>query len=285
MVQSFNKSLVVITWDGKKIPFHSVFFDASPLFKIILFNYSGIPIQVNQSQYHFDEIIHTKTECKGQVIAEVYAHLQKNTGQPYEYIGFVDDDLLIKISDINFMLHIARVNQLDAFQPSVYRDSFRSFRYNVTAPDLLLTYVNWVEIMSPFFRYSLLLAASEYLSQSISSYGIDCFAIPFFQKILGLNKTAVIHAVKIHHHQQITSGNKKYSNGLTAMEEGEKIRLSILQKVHSEYPYLLNDTKFMSEVLKYKSSPFFKIKNRYIKLGKMVAYLFEQVKIIFRRTG
>lgn len=280
-----EESLVVITWNGKDQPFNSVFFDTAPDFKILLFNYSGVHCELEQTATKFDILLEAKTECKGQVMLEVYNYLQADSAKKYVYIGFIDDDILIKISDINFLLHIAKVYQLDAFQPSIYRDSFHSYKYNLREPSILMSTVNWVEIMSPFFRYTLFEACGNFLTKSISSYGIDCYVIPFYQKLLNMNKAFVIHAVSIHHHQEITSSQRRYSNGLTAAEEGEKIRTELLDIIADEYPYLLKDKKFMAEIFKYKVGLGYSISRFFNKLRMILRYYIKEIKIIYRRVN
>ncbi|MDE3236516.1 MAG: hypothetical protein KGO81_11215 [Bacteroidota bacterium] len=285
MTGTFNeKNLVVITWNGETIPFKYVFFDAAPQFEILLFNYSGKD-QTTPSNTHYDYLISAATECKGQVLYEVEKYLHENHNVKYNYIGFLDDDIILKVSDINFMLHIARLYELDAFQPSVLHDSFHSHRFNLTDSSRLLRLVSWVEIMAPFFKHELLIAARPFLSRSISSYGIDCYVIPFYQKIMGMEKTAVIHAVAIHHFQQITSSQKRYSNGLTAFEEAEKFRAEILNMVLKDYPHLLKDDTFMRKVLKQNQNWVDRLVSSVIKFKKLLDFMVNTLKNLYSRIN
>lgn len=242
-----KKSLVVITWDGINIPLYSVDFDSPASFNILLFNYSGNDKSpIDEAGGYYQHLLSVKTECKGQVILAVYNYLRDKT-EDYEYIGFIDDDILIRASDINYMLKIAVIHQLDTFQPSISHDSYHSHRRYLHNPYLTLASVRWVEIMSPFFRKELFEAAADFYSQTISSYGIDCYVMPFYQKLLHMERSAVIHAVVIKHYRPVTPGEKKYSNQLTAYEEKALIRTAIINLIKTSYADKF-DAAFMAEV-------------------------------------
>lgn len=245
-----KKSLVVVTWDGLSTPLFSVSFDSPADFNLVLFNYSGNDaVPLSKTTAPFNQLLSVKTECKGQVIAAVYNYLSNQLDEDYEYIGFIDDDILIRVSDINYMLKIAAIHQLDTFQPSISHDSYHSHRQYLHNPNVTLSPVKWVEIMCPFFRKQLFEAAHSFYSQSISSYGIDCYVMPFYQKVLEMEKSAVIHAVVIKHYRPVTPGEKRYSNQLTAYEEKAQIKMSVLQLIKTSYKDLF-DAAFMAEVYK-----------------------------------
>ncbi len=227
-------SLVVIAWNGVSRPCTAIDFDVKPDFKILLFNYSGNGHQPPEdSAYHFDLLVSQRTEFKGQLLSELYYFLKDNNS--FEYIGIVDDDIRMKISDINQLLCIAGSNGLDACQPSLAHDSYHSFEFNMHQPGIEFLPVPWVEIMCPFYKKKLFDACYPLCKDNISSYGIDKYAIPFYQQLLNMRSVAVIHAVQITHLKPVTDGDKRFSNGLTARQEGERLRKNILELIHAQY--------------------------------------------------
>ncbi len=242
---------LMLTWNGIDTPFQWIDFDAEPAFDFVLFNYSGNQsIPEISSQYHFDELLSIATEFKGSILNEVYQHYKTQEG--IDYIGFMDDDIQMSVSSINLLLSIAYQNKLDAFQAAVDANSFHSFQFNEHQEQKGIQWVNWVEIMSPFYRKEIFDAAHTLIESNISSYGIDNFAIPFYQQLLGLTRTAVVHQVSMKHLRPVTDGSKVFSNGLTARQEGELVRKKILKMIKADPSIKLTDS-FLKEVLEVKT--------------------------------
>ncbi len=246
-----GECIVVFAWNGKDNIFKHILWDANPVFKVALFNYSGnsaVPVLPINS--HFDYLLNVKTEFKGSLINEVQKHFRANAA--IDYIGFIDDDLAISISGINQLFAIAYQENLDAFQPATTSESFMSHAFTLQKPDIIWEPTHWVEIMCPFYRKNIFDAAAEFYPSCISSYGIDRYAIPYFQKLLGNDKTAIIHAVPVTHLKPITNGNRSFSNGLSAIEEGELIRKELLKRIKLSHSKLFSKS-FLKSVFEYRS--------------------------------
>ena len=114
---SLIKSIVAITWDGKSGPMDRIHFDAEPAFDWLLYDYSGAVVKAPMSTKHY---ISQKSECKGDVMQHIYASL---VSTPLTYIGFLDDDQIISVSDLNKLFFIAALEKLEVFQPSLNHDS------------------------------------------------------------------------------------------------------------------------------------------------------------------
>ncbi len=221
---------VVISWNGKDLPFQCVDFDEAPRFDFVLFNYSGNDaIPPVSEKYNYDAILRVATEFKGQILKVVYDHFKEDSS--IEYLCFMDDDIEMPVSALNKLIYTAYTYQLDAFQAAVHPDSYHSFRFNELQKDKEIEFVDWVEIMMPFYRKAIFDAAHEFYENNISSYGIDKYAIPFHQQLLGMTKTAVIHAVSMKHLKPVTDGCKVFSNGLTARQEAELVRKQIIKQI------------------------------------------------------
>jgi hypothetical protein len=237
-------SVVVFAWDGSSIPMAQILFDEDRAFELILFNYTGTD-KIPDRQYiaHYDQLISLKTEFKGALMQATY-ELLKNRND-ITYIGFVDDDMALSVTGINKLLQIASKHQLDVFQAAIDPSSFYSHEFNVHKPSIEIAFVDWVEIMMPFYRKPIFDRLAPYLGKSISSYGIDMYAVPYVQRVLGMTQTAVIHKVQIKHTKPVTDGIKVFSNKLTARQEGERIRKIILQEIKEQNNQVLFDKFFL----------------------------------------
>jgi hypothetical protein len=243
---NIKKSLTVVPWDGVTQALPAVEFDTTPAFDLLLYNYSGNDAIPSGVAYQY--LLTGKTECKGQIMSAVYHFLKDNNTPDYEYIGVIDDDILFRISDINYMLRIAGIHQLDTFQPSLYKDSYHSHRHFVHQPDIAVEMVRWVEIMAPFYRKALYDAAHAYYPRSISGYGVDCYVMPYYQKLMSMERSAIIHAVSIKHYRPVTAGaTRRFSNGLTSKQEGELLREEILGLIQTQGSKAF-DKEFLAEV-------------------------------------
>ncbi|MDP1844018.1 MAG: hypothetical protein Q8K64_11395 [Sediminibacterium sp.] len=246
-----GQSVVVFAWNGKDKPFHHIHYNEVPQFNVVLFNYSGNgAVPETYEDIRYDELINIQTEFKGSLINEVYKHFSAN--KAIDYIGFIDDDLAISIGGINQLFNIAHEENLDAFQPATTADSFMSHEFTLQKPNIIWEPTDWVEIMCPFYRKTIFDASAEFYPNCISSYGIDRYAIPYFQKILGQDKTAIIHAVPVTHLKPITNGNRSFSNGLSAIEEGELIRKTLLRRIFKSDKQLFS-TAFLKNVFEYRT--------------------------------
>jgi hypothetical protein len=230
------RPLVLISWDGKSQPLACLDCDAEPAFDVLLFDYSGsdaaaaTPIPVKQ-------ILRVKTECKGQIFAAFLDYLRGNND--HDYVALIDDDISVAVSALNGAIAIAREHSLDSFSLSLEPDSHINHRQFVQRPASTLRWTPWVEVMMPFYRRDLFVAAGEFYRNSISSYGLDQFAIPLMGKLTGMNRVAIIDAYAAGHYRPVTSDACTFSNGLTAKQERVKIWHDCLKIVRTQHPELL----------------------------------------------
>ena len=229
-----QQSIIIIAWNGIDEPLKHIAFDAVPEFSIILFNYSGNGAIPEMTDGKFmSECISVKTEFKGVLILEVCKYVKPID---YTYIGLLDDDQGISVSSLNRLLDIATENAFDVFQPAVSPDSYYSHAMFLQKPGHTPEAVHWVEIMSPFLRKQIFELGEDFYESNISSYGVDRYLFPYLQRKLNFCRTAIIHEVNIRHLKPVTDGNKRFSNGLDAREEGELLRKKILGLIQSEGP-------------------------------------------------
>jgi len=252
------KAIIIFAWNGVGTAFEQIIWDAQPEFEILLFNFSGngaVPTLKENSFYH--ELLNERTEFKGSLIYRAYLHLKDRS--EYQYVGWFDDDLLIAVSGINRLLELAQEQGFDAFQPATTSDSFNSHRFTIHRPGLSWLDTDWVEIMCPFYRKEIFDAAAEFYPASITSYGLDVYVYPYVQKLLGMDRTAVIHEVQVKHVRPVTDGDKRFSNGLTSREEGELLRSEILRRILGQHRQLF-PIAFLKRVYEYRTFRYNKFK-------------------------
>ena len=95
---------------------HCVVFDQPLPCRVVLFDWTGEGLESDTNPHGF-ELLSVATECKGHLMEEAWRRL----GSPASghYMGFIDDDVLLRSSDINTLLAVARIHQLSAAQPAV----------------------------------------------------------------------------------------------------------------------------------------------------------------------
>jgi len=245
-----QKSIIVITWDGKTKPLSYTLMDAMPNFELFLYDYSGgaqKPIIETANPVHY---LSKKSECKGDVIQNVYTYLQGIDTSNYKYIGLLDDDIYISISDLNKLLFIANIEQLDVFQASLTLDSYYHHRQFIHKAGHQIQKTWWVEIMAPFYSMEVFMAAGPYFKKSISGTGLDVYLIPTIQKLIGKNNTAVVHAVQMKHCRPIRTDNRIFSNGKDNLTEIAELQQFCKQLINENpAPF---DEAFMKAVINRK---------------------------------
>jgi uncharacterized membrane protein len=239
MAPSMNdegRVIVVVSWDGVSQRLAHFDQDDAAAFDIILFDYSG-KHQAPDNRNQFRDIISVKTECKGQIYAEVARYLRAKAVH-CSYIGLFDDDISVRVSDINLALRIAVEQSLDSFALTLTPDSVVNHKRFIQQPGPDVRPVAWVEVMMPFYRLALFDAGHDFYQGSVSSYGIDQFVMPLVQKVTGMGRVAVIDRIAASHLRPMTSDQRVFSNGLTAHQERGQLRRKCLDVIASKYPYL-----------------------------------------------
>lgn len=232
-----GRTLILISWDGRSPPLDHIDRDVEPEFDILLFDYSGgsaaastaLPICHRISQ---------KTECKGQIFSAFREYLIQSATD-YEYVALIDDDIAVAVSALNGAISLATDAALDSFSLSLTADSFVNHRRFVARTGRVMRAMPWVEVMMPFYRQALFLAAGPFFAGSISSYGIDQFVVPMVCKMTGMDRVALIDAFSAGHYRPVTSDERVFSNGMTAHQERIVLRRQCLAAIRSNNPELL----------------------------------------------
>lgn len=231
------RTLILISWDGVSTPLDQIAADTVPQFEILLFDYSGsaaepataLPIHSRLSK---------KTECKGQIFILFRDYLDQ-TSAHYDYVALIDDDITVSISALNGAIALATDADLDSFALALSADSFVNHERFIAQAGSVMREMPWVEVMMPFYRQSLYMAAGSFFADSVSSYGIDQFVMPMVCKMTGMDRVALIDAFSAGHYRPVTSDGRVYSNGLTAHQERIILRQRCIAEIKANRPDLL----------------------------------------------
>ena len=227
-----GRSLIVFTWDGGSLDHLAR--DAEPDFDILLFDFTGKAAAPGNGW----PFLSRACECKGDVLRIMSRQLRQSATVP-DYVALFDHDIRVRFSDINRLLEIGRRERLDSFAPALTHDSHYSYARFLQQPGGAVRRTGWVEVMMPFYRGNLFLAASDFYEGSITAYGIDSFVMPLFQKVLGLNNVAVIDSVTTTHMNPVSNGARLCSNGLTPYQERVRTRRDCLTWLDANRPDLV----------------------------------------------
>lgn len=233
-----QRPLVLVSWDGRSQPLSMMLVDAPAQFDVLLFDYSGRCGLTELSVQGLPcAVLSGRTECKGDIYQALAAHLQASGAQP-PYVGLIDDDIVTSVRDLNQVLHVARCHSLDSFSPCLSHDSVYAHRWTLQRGHNQLNWVDWVEVMMPFYRLELFLAAAPHYAGNVSSYGIDKYLMPTMQKLLRMERTALVNTVLASHVRPISSGDKVFRNGMTGVMERARMKAVCMALVDEREPGL-----------------------------------------------
>ena len=205
------------------IPFNNevnIIFDKRPNFITIVMCFSHEK-PVPKFPYLTDYFCAIETECKGDLM-QYQIEILNNIIKDYNFVAMYDDDIKIKVSEIEKLFEIAQEKKLDLFAPSLSSDSYHT--YDVTLnKGSGIRLVKWVEIMMPHFSRRFIEQFKLHLKNLSqynlkTSYGFDLFLFPQILKEIGGN-CAIVDDIIAEHNRKITSDKKTFSNGLTALQE------------------------------------------------------------------
>ena len=206
---------------------HCVVMDQPMPCRVVLFDWTGEGLEAGSNPHGF-EVLSVATECKGHLMEEAWRQLPP---PPHgHYMGFIDDDVLLRSSDIQTLLATARIYNLSAAQPAVTFSSSLCQEYGWLRQRVgsCLHRVPIIEIMAPFLRRDLLDASMPFLKGIRSGYGLDRFAIPLCAAHLNIWRFAAIDCTPLTHVRAFSSLEKRFSNGLLSKEEEHLIRQRLM---------------------------------------------------------
>jgi hypothetical protein len=126
----------------------------------------------------------------------------------YQYIALIDDDIEVTTEILNRCFAAGEKHNLSIWQPALSPDSYVTYAASLANPMLKLRYVNYVEMMCPFFSTEVLRACLPLFSLGLES-GIDLIWCSIANEMNG--KCAVIDEAIVRHTRPV--GGMKAANG------------------------------------------------------------------------
>jgi hypothetical protein len=232
--------LVLISWDGQEPPLQRLQRDADPDFRLLLFDYSGqgrLPQNLPAPSLWLSQA----TACKGEILAVLAPHL-RSQAQQYRFIGLIDDDISISVAQINAALQLAANLGSISFSPALHPDDGGFLPHMVARGEQPWRRVAWVELKMSFVRSDLFLAAAPFYPLAYSGYGIDCFIHPYLAQVLNLpGEIHVFDQIVVRDCRPHRSGQLTFPNGLTGLEEAQRLHRICLRHLALNRPDLLGD--------------------------------------------
>lgn len=143
----------------------------------------------------------------------------------YRYIALLDDDIECDACSLNTSFELGRKFNLTVWQPSLSAESYFSYAITVTNPCFVIRYVNYVEMMCPFFNTSFLREIVPLFSAGYET-GVDrlwsvCCPDP-------RRSCAIIDAISVHHRRPV--GENRAAQGFVGAYATYEAVLSELHK-------------------------------------------------------
>lgn len=113
---------------------------------------------------------------KGSKIQNFYYlwNLNENNIRNYENYYIVDDDIIIKTDEINFLFDLLNKYNLWMLQPS-FNNKLSKISHKITKniPNNFMRFTNFIEINTPFFSKYAITKCLEIYDETLVGYGID----------------------------------------------------------------------------------------------------------------
>lgn len=216
--------VVVITSDRGR---HCFVWDVPLLCRVVLFDFTGTGFEPGCNPHGWEEV---SIRCHGKGDVMVSCMKQLSLPEQDQYIGILDDDVVLRSSDVRIMLALGRIHNLSALQPAVPLNTVLSLEYGFLRqrPSISLHRVPFVEVLAPFLRADLFHMAMAFGSGILSSYGLDRFAYPLCAVHMNMWRFAAIDLTPLEHVRPLRTLQKRYPNGLLSKEEELLVRLRLM---------------------------------------------------------
>lgn len=198
--------------------------DCEPDFELITYSYDGS--DENSFEHYFSKVkplrhLSFKTEFFGESLKHIIKHLKDNDS--FDLVLILNGDVMTSFSEVNRCFFLAQVHGLDAFQPSLSRDSFYSHQHLLNQPGLFVQEVPFIELMMLGLSVRVVRALHDENEFNISGWGLDDVLLPYLLRKNGWLKPHVIHASIARHCKPVESSHMIFSSGKSARDEHQEI--------------------------------------------------------------
>ena len=117
----------------------------------------------------------------------------------------LDDDIEANGDTLARLFKAGDALGLSLWQPALTQDSVHSWKHTQQVAGSFVRPVKMIEVMAPFFSRDALARCLSSFSETQSGWGLD-FLWP---KLLGYQGLAILDALPISHHREVTSGERR----------------------------------------------------------------------------
>ena len=170
-----------------------------------------------------------RSACKGEMVRLCIQALAKHR-QSADYLAFIDDDVSLSATDLLQATDAALQDQITAFQLRLHNPKSSIWGSLLDTPaQPMWKRVGFVEMMAPVLHQSALTLVASALTNSFSGFGCDYYLAPILQLLWPELRIAVWGGASMNHERPVqTTGTRVFASGLTASQEEERLRATLL---------------------------------------------------------
>lgn len=176
-----------------------------------------------QAKFDHGDDIEIVTRPGGKWDGLYYLFQNSDLLERYDYIWLPDDDIDTDAPSIDAIFNNMKKFNLDIAQPSLTRDSFYTHFLCLSCLGFYLRYTNFVEIMVPCLRASVLKTVLNDFEDNMSGFGLDYIWCRLTEN--GFQKSAIIDQVQVRHTRPIGQALRGAMRKIGRSPEDDKKRL------------------------------------------------------------
>lgn len=201
----------------------------------------------------------------------------------YDYFWFADDDISLQGNEINKMFQRMNDYDLDIAQPAMSIDSYFSYLITIQCDFLKIRFSNFVEVMAPCLRKSLVKDMLPFFKDAFSGMGLD--SIWTYKTRREPNKIAILDEVVMTHtrpvggplHQKLKEKNITFKEEISSNINKigiEQVKPVIISAIDRENNFLnkAQVTNIMVKEYFYKRKDFKDNRKILARIWRMIKY-------------
>ena len=159
------KTNVIIARAGKNSRHLEWLRGAEPNFDLIVLAYEDLPETLTRDVSLYVVIRGAKVVSWSQFFDE-----RPDILAPYQQIAMIDDDIECDAVVLNACFALGEQHDLRIWQPSLTYDSYFSYAITINSPAFVRRYVNFIEMMCPFFAKSALIEIMPFFQMGLRGW-------------------------------------------------------------------------------------------------------------------
>lgn len=200
-------------------------------FDLLVAYYEDLPSCVSESGITYVHVAGKKVEGWHLLMSSCAEQIKQ-----YDYVAFIDDDIETSATQLSRLFAIGYKLQLSIWQPSLSWTSYFTYAGTLSNPSFRIRYVNYIEMMAPFFSRNALARVKPLFGYGWES-GLDLIWGNALQPTA--RRFAIVDEVQVRHTRPV--GLKKEENGF--VNKGYESHIyACLAHFRLEWPSLISFT-------------------------------------------